>query len=117
MDAQLGKVIDALKESGQMENTLIVFFGDHGYHLGEQNWWNKFTLYEQANNAPCHRKHDGLKKELQHDEVSFSPQCFLNTDNIGPFLDRYKHDIGNPESPHDDGEHSDKKACDLQNCE
>lgn len=52
MDAQLGKILDALKESGQIDNTLIVFFGDHGYHLGEQNWWNKFTLYERANNAP-----------------------------------------------------------------
>jgi len=52
MDAQLGKVMDALEEEGLMDNTLIVFFGDHGYHLGEHNWWNKVTVYEKCNNAP-----------------------------------------------------------------
>lgn len=52
MDAQLGKVIKALEESGQLENTLIVFFGDHGYHLGEHDWWNKVTVYEQGTRAP-----------------------------------------------------------------
>lgn len=52
MDAQVGKVLDALEETGQMENTLIVFFGDHGYHLGEHNWWNKVTIYEKGTNAP-----------------------------------------------------------------
>lgn len=52
MDAQLGKILDALEASGQMENTTIVFFGDHGYHLGEQDWWNKFTLYEKGTGAP-----------------------------------------------------------------
>ncbi len=52
MDAQVGRIIDALKESGQYENTLIVFFGDHGYHLGEHEWWNKVTVYEEGVNAP-----------------------------------------------------------------
>ena len=52
MDAQVGRLLEALEESGQMENTLIVFFGDHGYHLGEHNWWNKVTIYEKATNAP-----------------------------------------------------------------
>jgi iduronate 2-sulfatase len=52
MDAQLGKVIKALKESGQYDNTLILFFGDHGYHLGEHNWWNKVTIYEKGTNTP-----------------------------------------------------------------
>ncbi len=52
MDAQLGKVLDAMEEEGLMENTLIVFFGDHGYHLGEHNWWNKVTVFEKSHNAP-----------------------------------------------------------------
>ena len=52
MDAQVGKLMDALKETGQLENTLIVFFGDHGYHLGEHNWWNKVTIFEKGTNAP-----------------------------------------------------------------
>ena len=52
MDAQVGRLLTALEESGQMDNTLIVLFGDHGYHLGEHNWWNKVTLYEKGTNAP-----------------------------------------------------------------
>lgn len=52
LDAQVGKLIKALEESGEMENTIIVFFGDHGYHLGEHNWWNKVTIYEKGTNAP-----------------------------------------------------------------
>lgn len=52
MDAQVGKVISALEESGMLDNTLIVFFGDHGYHLGEHNWWNKVTIYQKGQQAP-----------------------------------------------------------------
>lgn len=52
MDAQVGKVMKALEESGQLDNTLIVLFGDHGYHLGEHNWWNKVTVYERGTRAP-----------------------------------------------------------------
>jgi arylsulfatase A-like enzyme len=52
MDAQVGKILDALKESGQVDNTLIFFFGDHGYHLGEHRWWNKVTIYEKGTRAP-----------------------------------------------------------------
>jgi len=52
MDAQVGRLLDALEESGQLDNTLIVFFGDHGYHLGENKWWNKVTVYEQGTRAP-----------------------------------------------------------------
>jgi iduronate 2-sulfatase len=52
MDTQVGKIMEALKESGELENTLIIFFGDHGYHLGEHNWWNKVTIYEKGTNAP-----------------------------------------------------------------
>jgi len=52
MDAQLGKILNTLEEEGLMENTLIFFFGDHGYHLGEHRWWNKVTIYQKAHNAP-----------------------------------------------------------------
>jgi arylsulfatase A-like enzyme len=44
--------LKALEETGQLENTLIVLFGDHGYHLGEHNWWNKVTIFEKGTRAP-----------------------------------------------------------------
>jgi uncharacterized sulfatase len=52
MDAQVGKLMKVLEESGQLDNTLIFFLGDHGYHLGEHNWWNKVTLFEKGTSAP-----------------------------------------------------------------
>lgn len=52
LDAQVGKLLKALEETNQLDNTLIVFFGDHGYHLGEHNWWNKVTIFEKGTNAP-----------------------------------------------------------------
>ncbi len=52
MDAQLGKVLDALNSSPFAKNTIIVLWGDHGWHLGDHGLWNKHTNFEQATHAP-----------------------------------------------------------------
>ena len=52
MDAQLGRVLDEVDRLGIAENTLIVLWGDHGYHLGDHGSWTKHTNYEQANRIP-----------------------------------------------------------------
>jgi len=52
IDAQLGRVLDALEATGEMNNTLIVLWGDHGWHLSEKGFFAKGTLFEVAIRAP-----------------------------------------------------------------
>ena len=48
VDAQMGRVLDALDESPYRDNTIVVFLSDHGFHLGEKHHWQKATLWEEA---------------------------------------------------------------------
>ena len=52
MDAQLGKVMAALDETGLAKNTIVVLWGDHGWHLGDHGMWCKHTNYEEATRIP-----------------------------------------------------------------
>jgi arylsulfatase A-like enzyme len=52
VDAQIGRILNALEESEYAENTIIVFLGDNGWHLGEKEHWGKWTGWEQASRVP-----------------------------------------------------------------
>ena len=52
VDAQIGLMLDALEEEGIRENTVIVVWGDHGFHLGEQRLWTKANNYELSTRVP-----------------------------------------------------------------
>lgn len=52
MDAQLGKVLATLRETGLEDKTIVVLWGDHGWHLGDHGMWCKHTNYEQATRIP-----------------------------------------------------------------
>lgn len=52
VDAQIGKVISRLDQLQLSDNTIVVLWGDHGFHLGDLGIWTKHTNYEQANRIP-----------------------------------------------------------------
>jgi iduronate 2-sulfatase len=62
MDAQLGRVLDELERLGLEQNTIIVFWGDHGFHLGDLGMWCKHTNYEQAARIPIIVSAPGVAK-------------------------------------------------------
>jgi iduronate 2-sulfatase len=61
MDAQVGKVLDALETSGQADNTIVIFTSDHGYHLGEHDFWAKISLRDESAMVPLLIKVPGSK--------------------------------------------------------
>jgi arylsulfatase A-like enzyme len=61
-DWNVGRLLDALDRSAHAKNTLIVLWGDHGWHLGEKLHWRKFALWEEATHAPLMFVVPGLTK-------------------------------------------------------
>ena len=52
MDAQVGKVLDALDEAGLTDSTIVIFTSDHGYHRGEHDFWAKVSLRDESAGVP-----------------------------------------------------------------
>lgn len=52
MDAQVGKLTSALREAGLEDRTIVIFTSDHGYHLGEHDFWAKVSLHEESVRVP-----------------------------------------------------------------
>ena len=61
VDSQVGRLLDALEESGQADNTIVVLWGDHGWHLGEKQITGKNTLWERSTRVPLLFAGPGVK--------------------------------------------------------
>ncbi len=68
-DAQVGKVLDELKRLGLDENTIVVVWGDHGWHLGDQLVWGKHTIFERATRSTLIMKVPGMAEGVKNENV------------------------------------------------
>jgi len=62
-DRHVAEILERLEQSGQADNTIIILWGDHGWHLGEQQIWGKHTLYEVALHSPLFIKTPKMNKK------------------------------------------------------
>ncbi len=66
MDKQVGKVLKTLKDEGLEDNTIVVFTSDHGFHLGEHDFWMKVSVHEESSRVPLIIKVPGKKPAVCH---------------------------------------------------
>jgi iduronate 2-sulfatase len=106
MDAQVGKVMQALKEAGLEENTIVIFTSDHGFHLGEHDFWAKVSLRDESAGVPLIISVPGKKPAVCHSLVelldlypSTAKLCGLAIPeriqglDISPMLDQPAHRV------------------------
>lgn len=70
MDALVGKLLAELKSSGLDKNTIIILWGDHGWHLGDHNLWNKHSNFEQATRAPLMISLPNQKSKIIYNSIT-----------------------------------------------
>lgn len=101
VDAQMGRVLDALESSPYKDNTIVVFLTDHGFHLGEKHHWQKATLWEEATHVLLTVRVPGLTPVAEVCErfvslldiyptlvelCELEPQCHLSGRSLAPLL-------------------------------
>ena len=63
VDHQVGRLLDALDSSSLKENTIVVLWTDHGFHIGEKENWEKFALWDQTTRVPLFIHAPGVSKD------------------------------------------------------
>lgn len=111
IDAQVGLVLDTLQETGLDQNTIVVFWGDHGWHLGDMGVWGKATNYEISTRVPLIISTPNLKHQGQStrgivelldlfptlcDLASLKPPKHLEGKTLRPLLENPKANWNHP---------------------
>ena len=78
-DVQIGRVLEAIEKGPNKDNTMIVLWGDHGWHLGEKHRWRKFALWEEATRTPYIWYVPGLTPEGGHTDTPIDLQSLWPT--------------------------------------
>jgi arylsulfatase A-like enzyme len=100
MDSQVGRVLDALDATGRAENTIVVLWSDHGWHLGEKGITGKNSLWERSTRVPLILAGPGVAKGARCDRpvelldlyptlielCALSPHAGLEGHSLGPQL-------------------------------
>ena len=108
-DAQIGLILAELKALGLDQNTIVIVWGDHGWHLGEQQVWGKHTLFENALNSALIFKTPGSKISKIDDSIVESVDIYptimeltgieaplgLDGESFANLLKSYKSQLGN----------------------
>jgi arylsulfatase A len=76
LDAQIGRILEALRQSGQYDNTIIVFASDHGLAIGSHGLFGKQNLYEHSMNAPLIIAGPGVPKNRRSDAFAYLLDLF-----------------------------------------
>ncbi len=84
-DTQVGKLLSQLEASGVSDNTVVILWGDHGWHLGEHAVWGKHTLFEESLRSPLIVSYPGIS------EPGKSTNSMVETIDIFPTLCELAH--------------------------
>ena len=107
IDAQIGKILDTLEALDLSDNTYIILWGDHGWHLGEHNFWGKHNVMHLATRAPLMIAGPGIKDGHHSDAlvefVDIYPSLMelvgISTENDGLQGVSFKPLLNDPERP------------------
>ena len=106
MDRMVGQVLDSLTKAGLDDKTIVIFTSDHGYHLGEHDFWAKVSLHDESAAIPLIIRIPGKKPAVCHSLVelldlypTLSSLCDLEVPSrlqgkdISPVFDNPKHEV------------------------
>ena len=106
MDRMVGQVLDSLTKAGLDDKTIVIFTSDHGYHLGEHDFWAKVSLHDESAAIPLIIRIPGKKPAVCHSLVelldlypTLSNLCGLEVPSrlqgkdISPVFDNPKHEV------------------------